>query len=89
MLRHHSRRFEPESVRWLLSQGKYEEAEKCMQKVAKFNGVKDFPSPALKVPSDVTGEKQLDAKDTKTGGTFIEIFKPPTLAVTLIISWLW
>ncbi|PIK48669.1 hypothetical protein BSL78_14481 [Apostichopus japonicus] len=80
---------QPESVRWLLSQGKYEEAEKCMQKVAKFNGVKDFPSPALKLANRNLEETEVDTKDKNSGGSITQLFKPPTLAVTLITSWLW
>lgn len=37
----------PESVRWILSQGDIEKAEKAMQKVAKFNKAVDFPNPAF------------------------------------------
>ncbi|XP_071835101.1 organic anion transporter 3-like [Apostichopus japonicus] len=80
---------QPESVRWLLSQGKYEEAEKWMQKCAKFNGVKDFPSPALKLANRNLEETEGDSKDKKKGGSITQLFKPPTLVATLIISWLW
>lgn len=60
-----------------------------MQKVAKFNGVKDFPNPALKVNNGKTNKQDHEVKNEPRGNAFIELFKPPTLAVTLIISWLW
>ncbi|KAJ8044443.1 Solute carrier family 22 member 6-A [Holothuria leucospilota] len=93
---------QPESVRWLSSHGKHEAAEKWMQKVAKFNGVKDFPKPALKFSekeekNEVTQENESDdwVKDNeKVAGkkkTYIlfELFRPPTFLVTCVLSWLW
>lgn len=54
-------RFLPESVRWLIAQGQVEEAERVIQKIAKFNKVKQFPSPVFDVVNQPTKSAQIDS----------------------------
>ncbi|PIK62276.1 putative organic cation transporter protein [Apostichopus japonicus] len=53
--------FLPESVRWLIAQGQVEEAERVIQKIAKFNKVKQFPSPVFDVVNQPTKSAQIDS----------------------------
>ncbi|PIK44539.1 putative solute carrier family 22 member 13-like [Apostichopus japonicus] len=84
--------FIPESVRWLLSQNKQEEAEQTMQQLASFNNVKDFPSPALSLPAENTNDVSSSDKESNEGSnlrTLLQLFKQPTWTVTAILSFNW
>lgn len=85
--------FVPESVRWLISQNEIEKAENVMQKIASFNGSEDFPSPALSEEEMALHsfvKVDCDAEHKIRGArVFLELFRKPTLTVTLILCWSW
>jgi OCT family organic cation transporter-like MFS transporter 4/5 len=72
--------------RWLLAQGRLEEAENIVRKIAKYNG-----NP---LPSEfhLTASQGDDQQAKKTGGifTFLNLFKTPNMRMkTLIIYYCW
>ena len=72
--------------RWLLAQGRLEEAENIVRKIAKYNG-----NP---LPSDfhLTTPPSDDQQAKTTGGifTFLNLFKTPNMRMkTLIIYYCW
>ncbi|KAK2508776.1 hypothetical protein MC885_008238 [Smutsia gigantea] len=70
----------PESARWLLTQGRVEEAKRLMQKVASVNGQKLSP--------ELLG--QLVREDTGPSGSALDLIRHPQLRkVTLILSCVW
>ncbi|XP_060567474.1 organic cation transporter protein-like isoform X4 [Ruditapes philippinarum] len=69
----------PESPRWLISKGRYEEANKIIQKCAKVNGV-TIPENVVGKDSDDNGEKQSVLK---------MLTVPKLLIRTLIIYFNW
>ncbi|KAJ8032612.1 Solute carrier family 22 member 13 [Holothuria leucospilota] len=90
----------PESARWLLSQGKTEEAERTMQKIASMNNAKGFPSPVfaqeyengtgmLTSPSqeDHTPNSVSSKEQVRGTKAFTQLLKQPTITVTLVLSW--
>ncbi|XP_074649708.1 organic cation transporter protein-like isoform X2 [Tubulanus polymorphus] len=70
----------PESVPWLLSKGKVEQAEEIVKKAAAFNGT-TLPEHPFKVDAEVKEEKELGR---------MTLFREPILRrITLILSILW
>ncbi|XP_074650285.1 uncharacterized protein LOC141905342 [Tubulanus polymorphus] len=70
----------PESVPWLLSKGKVEQAEEIVKKAAAFNGT-TLPEHPFKVEAEVKEEKELGR---------MTLFRVPILRkITLILSILW
>lgn len=67
----------PESPRWLMERGKFEEAEVVLRKIAKYNGINvefghgasrfEGNMKALKLSSDVTEREHLTFRDTFQG----------------------
>ncbi|XP_044150187.1 solute carrier family 22 member 13-like isoform X1 [Bufo gargarizans] len=70
----------PESPRWLLIKGKYEEAKNLLQKAAHFNG-RTIPEELL---------LQLQEEKQSKSGTMLDLFRIPYLRkVTLVMSFVW
>ncbi|XP_033115307.1 organic cation transporter protein-like [Anneissia japonica] len=77
--------FIPESVRWLLSQGKVKEAERIIKKAAKVNKVT--------LPENIFDEKYLkqeNVEDAPKRGTVIDLFRTPNMCkktLNLLFNW--
>ncbi|XP_034561799.1 LOW QUALITY PROTEIN: solute carrier family 22 member 13-like [Notolabrus celidotus] len=70
----------PESARWLITQGKKEEAIKEVRRAAKVNG--------RKVPEDLL--HKMEVEDTAKKGTMLDIFRLSYLRKrALIMSYVW
>ena len=67
----------PESPRWLLSRGKFNEAEEIIKKCAKVNGVK-LPEPLIDRDTLDEGEKQ----------SVLKMFTSPRLLLRTLIIYL-
>ena len=69
----------PESSRWLISQGKYDDAENIIQRIAEVN--------KKKIPSRIIDEKTLE---TPKAANVYHLFSTFTMTKrTLIILWNW
>jgi OCT family organic cation transporter-like MFS transporter 13 len=69
----------PESSRWLMSQGKYDDAENIIQRIAKVN--------KKKIPSRIIDEKTLE---TPKAANVYHLFSTFTMTKrTLILLWNW
>jgi len=72
-------RIMPESPRWLISKGRYKEASKIVEKIAKVNKVQ--------LPDDVIGE---DTVENQRSYSVMKMFTVPKLLLrTLIIYFNW
>ncbi|KAM9436462.1 solute carrier family 22 member 13b [Clarias gariepinus] len=70
----------PESARWLLTQGRQEEAKKIILNAARINGRKVSDSLLVK----------LEAENTVRTGTMLDLFRVPSLRKrTLIMCYIW
>lgn len=80
-------RLVPESSRWLVSQKRFEEADKILQKAARINGVT--------LPAKWWDQLEFDADSTTATGEakkygFTDLFKTPELRKrTLVAFYLW
>ncbi|XP_071504207.1 organic cation transporter protein-like [Diadema antillarum] len=78
--------FIPESVRWLMSQKKYEDAEKILLKVAEVNH-KSIPRPIFS--QEFIKESEASQKERRKTG--IDIFRTPRMRIrslNIIFNWL-
>ncbi|XP_050421086.1 organic cation transporter protein-like [Adelges cooleyi] len=83
--------FIPESVRWLIANGKQERAVKIMTKLARVNGV-DISSTDLAnvMNTDVEGNKTTGQSEEKSKASFFDLFKYPVIRNrSCIIMLLW
>ncbi|KAF7641277.1 hypothetical protein LDENG_00286460 [Lucifuga dentata] len=70
----------PESVRWLMTQGRKEEVQKEVQKVARING--------RRVPEDLLDNLEMEGKSRR--GNMLDIFRKSYLRKrTLIMGFNW
>ncbi|KAI5617170.1 solute carrier family 22, member 13 [Silurus asotus] len=70
----------PESARWLLTQGRQEEAKKIILKAARING-RNVPEYLL---------ERLEAENTVQTGSMLDLFRVPSLRKrTLIMCYIW
>ncbi|XP_034961304.1 solute carrier family 22 member 4 [Zootoca vivipara] len=69
----------PESPRWLISQGRFEEAEVIIRKAAKMNGV---PAPAILL--DPVEKQDMQAKQQK--GLLLDLFRTRNIATITVFS---
>lgn len=67
----------PESPRWLISKGRYEEAMVVLKKCAKVNGVT--------LPDDIIGD---DTMETRESHSVLKILTVPRLLVQTLIIYL-
>ncbi|XP_003217438.2 solute carrier family 22 member 4 [Anolis carolinensis] len=73
----------PESPRWLISQGRFEEAEVIIRKAAQKNGI---PAPAVIFDST----EVQDLKNRQQKGMLLDLFRTPNIAVITVMSlFLW
>ncbi|XP_071832277.1 organic cation transporter-like protein isoform X2 [Apostichopus japonicus] len=91
----------PESIRWSLSRGYIKKAEETMQKVAAFNKAKDFPlvvfddqhpkqeGNSSENVSDDESQENCKSKSLEGFRFIAQLFQPPTLTVSLVLSWAW
>ncbi|XP_050733892.1 beta-alanine transporter-like isoform X2 [Eriocheir sinensis] len=85
----------PESPRWLLANGRVDEAEKIMEKMARVNG-KKLPQNYManlrrkfEVEQYMAGKEDKPASSQKTYGV-MDLFRTPNLCrKTLIITFIW
>jgi OCT family organic cation transporter-like MFS transporter 4/5 len=80
----------PESIRWLASKGKYEQAELLLQKTANFNNViisEDAISAAIKSSDDMENTAENDGTKTYT---IFDLFRHRNLcAKTCVLQFTW
>ena len=69
----------PESVRWLLTHGKKDEAEKLLRQVAKVNK-KKIPDEGLVL--------QADQKSVQREAGFMDLFGTRAMTKKTVISWI-
>eukprot|EP00092_Neocalanus_flemingeri_P007851 GFUD01008476.1.p1 GENE.GFUD01008476.1~~GFUD01008476.1.p1 ORF type:complete len:593 (+),score=112.20 GFUD01008476.1:105-1883(+) len=76
----------PESARWLLANGRTEEAEKIVREIARVNG-KDLPS-TFRLQPPVTKDSGIKTRGSSLG--FLQLFMWPNLRKkTLICYYMW
>ena len=80
MISFFTNRVVPESVRWLLTHEKTEEAEKVLKKVAKVNK-KEMPDEGLGLPEDQRCGQRREAG-------FMDLFGTRSMTKKTLISWI-
>eukprot|EP00092_Neocalanus_flemingeri_P000308 GFUD01000330.1.p1 GENE.GFUD01000330.1~~GFUD01000330.1.p1 ORF type:complete len:587 (-),score=99.35 GFUD01000330.1:144-1904(-) len=80
----------PESVRWLLAKGKFEQAKKIMESIAKANG-KDFPEHIFNnLETKTEKEKEITMQTKKTNASVLDIFKSGKMCFRILnMSFQW
>ncbi|XP_032516723.2 organic cation transporter protein-like isoform X2 [Danaus plexippus] len=84
--------FLPESIRWLLSKGRREEAFKIVTKAAKMNNVtlSDETIRQFTVEEKQTKGVKTEANEEETQGLWLQVIKSPIIMTRLAIcSWWW
>ncbi|XP_048343967.1 solute carrier family 22 member 4 [Sphaerodactylus townsendi] len=71
--------FIPESPRWLISQGRFEEADRIIQKAAKMNGI-----PAQEICVNSIEMQDLNVKQQQA--IFLDLFRTQNIAVITVMS---
>ena len=82
----------PESIRWLASKGKYDQATIILKRLAKFNQVslpESTINATLKASADTIEDRTEDARTTKTY-TLLDLFKHRNLCTkTCVLQFTW
>ncbi|XP_026805656.1 organic cation transporter protein [Rhopalosiphum maidis] len=82
--------FIPESVRWLLTNGKQERAVKIIQKVCRVNGVDISDKDIVEILECDIEKKPIVQADAQPKASFFDLFKHPViLKRSIIIMLLW
>lgn len=74
----------PESLRWLLVNGKYDEATKVIEKAAKFNKLQ-LSSKTYEIIASKCHDSNVSKTKTKNSGSFIDIITTCSLFSRLVI----
>lgn len=76
--------FYPESPRWLLSQGRVEEARVILEKAAKRNG-RTWPEGLVLQPTNISAT--MEKETGQTSATFLDLFRTPNLRKNTLIQY--
>lgn len=80
----------PESLHWLVSQGKTEEAKRWIKKAIKFNKIEENEKPFLEDPSLYFTPEEAKIKNDGSQRTLMDIFRSKILsAQTFILCYMW
>jgi len=77
----------PESPRWLIATGKYEEAKKMIEKAAEKNNVKLSPDVFTAKGSENKEGEEADSRMPQYG--IMDMFRPSQLKITLVMFICW
>ncbi|CAI5438928.1 unnamed protein product [Caenorhabditis angaria] len=81
--------FLPESPRWSVSVGKWEEAKKQLKKIAKMNGKQEVDVDEL-VDTMKNHQNAAEEEETKRSHNVTDLFRTPNLRKkTLIVTYIW
>jgi hypothetical protein len=80
----------PESIRWLLTNGKQEKAVEIIQKVCRVNGVDMSSKDIIEILDNDFEDKPVVQNDNLPKASFFDLFKHPViLKRSIIIMFLW
>lgn len=80
----------PESIRWLLTNGKQERAVKIIQKVCRVNGVDMSSKEIIEILECDNEDKPIVQNNNLPKASFFDLFKHPViLKRSIIIMLLW